>query len=160
MDTLLAKLDNLFLKEEKDLIYESYSDFDKITRDSGVSMSDYIIDFEQWYCRMRKYKMELPDAVFAFKLLDTACNMNACMDLTFTSMKSVLKRIFGSSMGVNQENAYITEQRRQRGISGPQKDHHKTLLPGTNPLDRSKCAVCQFPFTGPRTVYTEVSRLN
>lgn len=143
MDTLLGKLDTLFLKEEKVL-----------------SMSDYIIDFEQWYCRMRKYKMELPDAVFAFKLLDTACNMNACMDLTFTSMKSVLKRIFGSSMGVNQENAYITEQRRQRAISGPQKDHHKTLLPGTNPLDRSKCAVCQFPFTGPRTVYTEVSRLN
>ena len=178
MKTLLAKLDNLFLKEEKDLIYEAYSDFDKVRRDSGVSMSDYIIDFEQRYARMRKYKMELPDAVLAFKLhftllncprganlklLDTACldmkdrqlALTACTDLTFASMKSALKRIFGgkvstSCMGMNQETAYITEQRRQRGKSGPQKDHYKTPLPGTNPLDRygrrSKCAVCQSTF--------------
>lgn len=54
-------------------------------------MTDYIIDFEQQYSRMRKYKMELPDAVLAFKLLDTAClevkdrqlALTACTDLDF-----------------------------------------------------------------------------
>lgn len=107
--------------------------------------------------------MELPDAVLAFKPLDTECldmkdrqlALPACTDLTFTSKKSALKRLFGgkvsaSSMGVNQETAYITEQRRQKGKSGPQKDHHKTTLAGTNPLNRygrrSKCAVCQSKF--------------
>lgn len=73
MDTLLAKLDNLFLKEEKDRAYDAYSSFDPVTRDGSMSMADYIIDFEQRYSRMRKYKMELPDAVLAFKPLDTAC---------------------------------------------------------------------------------------
>lgn len=49
MATLLAKLDDLFLKEEKDRIYEAYLSFDKVVRDSNVSMMDYSIDFEQRY---------------------------------------------------------------------------------------------------------------
>lgn len=123
MNTLLTKLDDLFLKEEKDQVYEAYSSFDRIMKDSSVSMTDYIIDFKQRYSRMRKYKMELPDAVLAFKLLDTAClevkdrqlALTACTDLDFASMKSALKRIFGgksaSTVGINQETAYVTEQR-------------------------------------------------
>lgn len=167
MTTLLAKLDNLFLKEEKDQVYEAYSSFDRITRDSSVSMTDYIIDFEQCYSRMRKYKMELPDPVLAFKLLDTACldikdrqlALTACTDLKFASMKSALKRIFGGKtsaptpgMGINQEDTafVMEEQRRQKGKFWPQKDQQKTPVPGTNPLDRygrrSKCAVCQSTF--------------
>lgn len=162
MNTLLLKLDDLFLKEEKDQTYEAYTSFDRIMKDSGVSMTDYIIDFEQRYSRMRKYKMELPDAVLAFKLLDTAClevkdrqlALTACTDLTFASMKSALKRIFGgksaSTVGINQETAYVTEQRRQRSKPWMQNIQQKTPLPGTNPLDRygrrSKCAVCQSTF--------------
>ncbi|KAL3048787.1 hypothetical protein OYC64_008293 [Pagothenia borchgrevinki] len=47
MAKLLAKLDEVFLKEEKDRAYEAYSHFDGISKDSAVSMADYIIDFEQ-----------------------------------------------------------------------------------------------------------------
>lgn len=47
--------------------------FDQIMRDCSVCMEDYTINFDQPYSHMRKYKMELPDAVLAFKLLDTAC---------------------------------------------------------------------------------------
>lgn len=149
MSTLLAKLDGLFLREEKDRTYEAYTSFDRIVKGSNVSMTDYIIDLEQRYSRMRKYKMELPDAVLAFKLFDTACldvkdrqlALTACADLTFASMKSALKRIFTGNMsaltvGINQETAYITEQRRQRGKSWPQNEQQRTPLPGTNPLDR------------------------
>lgn len=55
-----------------------------------------------------------------------------------------------SSMGINQDTVHIMEQRHQMGKSWPQKDQHKTPLPGTNPLERygrrSKCAVCQSTF--------------
>lgn len=69
-------------------------------------MLDFIIDFQQGYS---KYKMELPDAVLAFKLLSTSyLNMKdqqlaltACMDLTFASMKSALKRIFGGKVSTS-----------------------------------------------------------
>ena len=66
-------------------------------------MEDYIIDFEQRYTRMKKYSMTLPDTVLAFKLLDTAwlddrsrqLAWTASTELTFSSMKSALKRVFG-----------------------------------------------------------------
>lgn len=129
METLLAKLDAVFLREEKDRAYEAYSHFDSISKDSAVSMADYIIDFEQRYNRMKKYNMTLPDALLAFKLLDTACleeksgqlAFTACTDLTFASMKSALKRIFGgkttgaSNGSETQDAAFFTEQR-QPGI--------------------------------------------
>lgn len=161
MATLLAKLDDLFLKEEKDRIYEAYSDFDRINKEANMSMADYIIDFEQRYSRMKKYKMELPDAVLAFKLLDTAClditdrqlALTASTDLTFASMKSALKRIFGGKTSteaerISQESVFATEQRRLKSKSWQQGTRQKTPpQPGTNPLDkhgrRSKCAVCQ-----------------
>lgn len=53
--------------------------------------------------------MELSSSVFVFKLLDTAYS-----DLTFASVTFVLKWMFGgkpaaaTSMGINQETAYIT----------------------------------------------------
>lgn len=114
MATLLAKLDEVFLKEEKDCAYEAYSYFDGISKDSAVSMADYIIDFEQRYNRMKKYNMTLPDAVLAFKLLDTACldeksrqlALTACTELTFASMKSALKRIFGGTTPVPGQTEY------------------------------------------------------
>uniref|UniRef100_M4AZE1 Integrase catalytic domain-containing protein n=1 Tax=Xiphophorus maculatus TaxID=8083 RepID=M4AZE1_XIPMA len=163
MTTLFAKLDDLFLKEEKDRIYEAYSDFDRVIKEANMSMADYIIDFEQRYSRMKKYNMELPDAVLAFKLLDTAClditdrqlALTACSDVTFASMKSALKRIFGEKRGaaaeaISQESVFATEQRRQKGKYWRQSPRQETTQPGTNPLDkygrRSKCAVCQSTF--------------
>ena len=165
MDTLLEKLDGVFQLEEKDRAYEAYSQFDRMTKDAAVSMADYIIDFEQRYNRIKKYDMKLPDAVLAFKLLDTACldeknrqlALTACPDLKFSSMKAALKRIFGgttqqgSSNGIqlNQDTAFFTQQRQGKGKRDTtfQNAQQKTPLPGTNPLDkygkRSRCAVCQ-----------------
>ncbi len=60
MNALLAKLDDLFLKEEKGRTYEAYSSFDCIMRDSTVSIVDYIINFEKQYSWMHKYKMHSP----------------------------------------------------------------------------------------------------
>lgn len=102
MDVLLTKLDSMFLKEEKDRQYEAYTEFDRINRQSGTSMVDYIIEFERRYYKIRKFKMELPDAELAFKLLDnTGLNtkdkqlaLTACSAISFDNMKSALKRIF------------------------------------------------------------------
>lgn len=73
MTVLLKAPDGIFLKQGKERTYEAYSNVDRNVRDDNASMTDYIIEFEQRYSRMRKYRMELPHAVLAFKLLDTAC---------------------------------------------------------------------------------------
>lgn len=60
-----------FSKKKK--TYEAYSNFDQVTRDDSVPMTDFITGFEQRYLQMNKYTMELPNPVLAFKWLDTKC---------------------------------------------------------------------------------------
>ncbi len=159
MTTLLTKLDSVFLKDQKDRQYEAYTDFDRVTRENGASMQDYIVEFERRYNRMRKFQMELPDAVLAFKLLDTAglnvkdkqLALTACAALTFQNMKSALKRIFGDVSPQDgggeplrdSDSAYYTHFTGKR----ESKLNTQTPVQGTNPLDRygrrSRCAVCQ-----------------
>lgn len=156
MDVLLSKLDSVFLKEEKDRQYEAYTEFDRINRQSGTSMVDYIIEFEQRYNKIRKFKMELPDAVLAFKLLDTAglntkhkqLALTACSTISFDNMKSALKRIFGDNVSSPQEgdSAYFTKYTGKRERSS-NSEQPQRIAAGTNRLDkygrRTRCAVCQ-----------------
>lgn len=73
------------------------------------------------------------------KLLDTAClevkdrqlALTACTVLTFASMKSALKRLFGGTSsaittGISRETAYVTEHRRQRNKQWPKNNQQKT----------------------------------
>lgn len=39
----------MLVLDEKDQIHEAYSSYNRIIRDGSVSMTDYIIDFEQWF---------------------------------------------------------------------------------------------------------------
>lgn len=171
MKTLVEALDSVFLKEEKDRAYDAYTDFDNIKRENDVSMTDYIVHFEQRYNKMRKFDMVLPDAVLAFKLLDTASldvkdkqlALTACSTLTFASMKSALKRIFGDKtvspkcsrgIQVHQDAAFYVDQRRNDRRDGSkfhsQTNQGRAPLAGSNPLDRygkrTKCAICQSIF--------------
>ena len=108
MGTLIRALDSVFLREEKDRAYEAYSNFDSV-RDISVAITDYIIDFEQRYNRMRKYEMVLPDAVLAFKLLYTAflggrkkqLTLTACTVQTLVSMNTALNIRFGEKYSVS-----------------------------------------------------------
>jgi hypothetical protein len=138
-------VDSVFLKEERDRNHDS------VTRDISVAVMDYIIDFQQRYNKMRKYDMVLPDAVLAFKFLDTACldgrekqlALTACTVVTFASMKSALKILLGEKMSV----APITDGMRVIQHVTLTNNQKRAPLPGTNPLDkygrRSKCAICQ-----------------
>ncbi|KAG7489765.1 bifunctional UDP-N-acetylglucosamine transferase and deubiquitinase ALG13 isoform X2 [Solea senegalensis] len=167
MTALLTKLDSVYLKEEKDRQYEAYTEFDRITRGSGVSMVDHIIEFEHLYNKIRKLKMDLPDAMLAFKLLDTAgldvkdkqLALTACPSVSFVNMKSALKRIFGDNItppqeggsamqmsGDTSEATYYTRYTGKRE-SRSNWQQSQTVFPGTNPFDkhgrRTRCAVCQ-----------------
>ena len=72
MNILLTALDTLFLQDEVDLAYNAYSDFERLKKEENMSMSDFIIEYERRYI-CRKYQIEYPDSVLAFKLLDNAC---------------------------------------------------------------------------------------
>ena len=168
MNILLTALDTLFLQDEVDLAYNAYSDFERLKKEEKMSMSDFIIEYERRYNICRKYRMEYPDSVLAFKLLDNASLsvkerqlvLTAASDRKFSSMKSALKRIFGNSSTATTANEIkIKEEKEELFLvktSKHQKNHfryqqtsskHKTTEQrGTNPFDRNgrrtKCAIC------------------
>ena len=103
MKILIEALDELYKKDTIDLSYEAYSKFEKFRKSEDMKMTEYIVEFERLYTKVKKYQMVLPDAVLAFKLLDNAnledrekqLALTASSDLKFATMKSSLKRIFG-----------------------------------------------------------------
>ena len=161
MTTLINALDSLYKRETIDLSYEAYMNFDKFKKMDSMNMVDYIVEFERLYTQCVKYEMQLPNAVLAFKLLDS-CNLSqrdrqlaltASSDLSFDNMKSALKRIFGGT-GKNETNSgngiEIKNEAamwvQKKGIARKGK-FNAAKKKATNPLDKSgkptKCAICQ-----------------
>ena len=169
MDILISELDKCFLQEVKDSAYQAYKNFDTFVRSDIQSCNNYIIEFEHKYNRAKKFRMELPDAVLAFKLLESAnlsekekqLALTACNDLTFINMKSALKRIFGgihsstdsaASIQIKQESAFYTDHHKSKNKRYGKKfeKSSQSNLKGTNPLNkfgkRSQCAICKSIF--------------
>ena len=103
---LLEKLDLTFKVEKIDDAYSAYSNFNVFVKKEEISMNDYTLEFEHLSYKMAEHDMKLPDTILAFKLLDGA-GLNEAQrqlaltlgnDLTFSSMKSALKRIFSRSV--------------------------------------------------------------
>ena len=160
---LLDKLDLTFKAEKVDDAYSAYSNFNVFVKKEEISMNDYILEFEHLYYKMAQHDMKLPDTTLVFKLLDGA-GLNEAQrqlaltlgnDLTFSSMKSALKRIFSRSVDQaetsevkSKEEAFFVNRRnnfsRQHNKGGavPRTYNRKEM----NPLDRngqiSRCVVC------------------
>ena len=80
---LIEFLDKLFKKDELSEAYETYVAFDRFRRSKVSSLEDYVIEFEKLYNKTKKFKMELPQTVLAFKLLE-------CSDLEMKYRQLVL----------------------------------------------------------------------
>lgn len=63
-------MDTIFKKDELSEAYEVYTEFDRFRRSKVNSMEDYVTEFEKLYHKSKKFKMELPQPVLAFKLLE------------------------------------------------------------------------------------------
>ena len=168
VDILLAELDKTFKREEADCAYESFSRFEKFTKSSDHSMSAYIIEFERLYNKAKQYKMCVPDAILAYKLLENASLdardrqmvLSACGELKFDKMSS-LRRIFGegiqsSSGTVKEEPVFYGgsfKQSRGRGNwrrnSAPYPRSWKSFgaKQGRNPVGKdgnvTRCSICE-----------------
>ena len=169
---LLTALDTLFLQDEVDLAYTVYSDFERLRKGEDMSMGDFIIEYERRYNTCRKHKMEYPDSVLAFKLLDNAglsvkerqLVLTAVSARTLSSVKSAFKRIFGDSStvtivngikskGEKEELFLVKSSKYQKQHSRYQQtgsEHKNAEQRGTNPFyrngKRTKCAICENVF--------------
>ena len=69
LNNLIAELDEIYLKDESSQAYEAYETFEKCVRPSGMSISEYVIKFEQLYFKAKSLHMEILDSVLAYRLL-------------------------------------------------------------------------------------------
>ena len=169
MTVLINTLDSVFLTDEHDNSYLAYTQFEQFRKLSDMCMNDYIIDFERLYNKTKKFNMELPDTVLAFKLLDS-CQLSLQEkqlaltatkgDKSYLSMKSALKRIFGDKMNnqnlsersikFKEESAFYTGQQRYQGKSKNFNKFQTRSKGKTNPLNKygkpSRCSICQSIF--------------
>ena len=132
VEKLILFMDKIFKKDELSEAYEAYTDFDRFRRSKVTSMEDYVTEFEKLYNKTRKFKMDLPQPVLAFKLLEyselemkdrqlilTGVDYTK-VDTLFTQMCTSLKKFFGQqaasgnemvdTSGIKVESACLTSE--------------------------------------------------
>ena len=68
--SIIDKLDGIFQKDETTRAYCAFKEFIEYRRRSGDNFSEFMIAFDKRYRDVKRYKMELPDGVQAFFLLN------------------------------------------------------------------------------------------
>ena len=103
LTTILAKLDEVYLKDQSTQAFLAFKEFVHYARESGDTFTDFIIQFEKLYHKCIKHEMNLPEPVRAYFLL-AAANLTddneklartTCNEMNYKSMHTQLKKIFG-----------------------------------------------------------------
>ena len=111
LDEIIVTLDAVYLKDENTRAYVAFKEFYEFKRASGENFSEFIVKYEHLYHKLTQYKMDLPEGVQAFFLLNAA-NMTeeneklartTAGKLTFSNMKETIMRIFGDPGAVGDE---------------------------------------------------------
>lgn len=120
--TLIEFMDNIYKQDALSEAYEAYAEFDRYKRSNDASMDMYVGEFEKLYNRTKKYKMDLPESVLAFKLLESAnlekkdrqlvlTGVNYCESATlFKQMGNSLKKFFGKQAMASGDGAMASSR--------------------------------------------------
>ena len=99
---LLAKLDDLYLKDKDQLAYAAYDSSEKFKRPPDMSIKDYLITFERLHHKFLQYNIKLPKPVLTYRVLKSA-NINiekeqlahaTITELKYEVMKKQISKIF------------------------------------------------------------------
>ena len=101
VDLILTTLDGLFLKDENQRMYVAMKTFEQYTRPKGVSLDEYINEFEKNHNRLKRHKVTFPDQFLAYRLLENA-NLDQTKNelirttiptLSYKEMKTQLRKL-------------------------------------------------------------------
>ena len=113
LDKVIGQLDGLYLRDTNQLTYAAYSEFEKYKRPTDASINDFVSDFERKYNKVKAKKIELPDAVLAYRLLDSAnlpsskveLIMATISSLTYQEMLKQLRKLEDIALGSSEEGS-------------------------------------------------------
>ena len=75
VETLLQKLDSLFLVDKGRCQFAAFNDLYNFRRTENLDISMFVTEFEHVYFKFTKQGMSLPDSVIAFMLL-SSCKLS------------------------------------------------------------------------------------
>ena len=116
-----------------------------------MSMNEYLLKFENLNHEMAVFNVKIPDTVLAFQVLEGAglnenqrqMTLTLGNDLTFKSMKGVLKRNFGSEnveKDRNFDHSYLDSQIKQENVGYTQQPS-KQKKGKSNPLKKTRSCI-------------------
>ena len=101
VEILITKLKSLFPKDINQATFHAYEKFESFERPVDMNIIDFINEFERLYNNIKKYDMELPTGVLAYRLLksvgiseDKQQARATLPSLTYDCMKKQLKAIY------------------------------------------------------------------
>lgn len=98
---ILGALDRFYKKDESKSAFSAFDDFIKYRRDPGMSLKDYLIEFNLKCHKIENFDMKLPTGVLAYLLLSCAnisqekmeiCRAT-CPELTYEKMKETIEKV-------------------------------------------------------------------
>ena len=104
-DCILAKLDEIYMKETDTRAFLAAEDFISYQRESGGDIRDFMIHYDYLYGKLSEFDMVLPEGFQAMFLL-RAANLSddhtklakaTCPKYTYKDMKANILKIFGDS---------------------------------------------------------------
>ncbi len=103
------RLDKAFLLDKNHRAFMAYQKFEWFRRLKEMSIQNYVTEFEGLYFKFKQHNMNLPDAVLAFRLLES-CSlkelhfqlaMSTIGDITFDNMKLILRCMFTNGSAID-----------------------------------------------------------
>ena len=102
---IIDKLDDIYLLDAYERQYFSFDDMIKMRKEPDQDMRDFIIDFDQKYCRFEALNQSLPSVIIGYILI-SACMLSLNdfrmvktgigKDISYENTKENLKRIFAN----------------------------------------------------------------
>ena len=114
---IIAKLDTIYQEDDALVSYRVYSKFEKFMRPEDMQLQTYISVFEKMVADLKKQQIVLPEAVLAYRLLNSA-NMSkdkvelalaTVKNLTLKDMSQVIGRIFSVQTNIASSSSSYEE---------------------------------------------------
>lgn len=86
---IITKLDSIYLEDDALRTYRAYGRFEKFVRPVDMKLQSYLSEFEKLKADLEKQNIKLPDAVLAYRLLDSANMSKDKVELALATVKSL-----------------------------------------------------------------------
>ena len=150
-------MDLLYLKDDQQSGFIAYDNFVKYRRPNGTSISDYMVEFNLRYKKLKVYNMELPEGVLAYNLLACANltdeQQQLCRattpQMTYDSMKKTIEKVAIPSVSEQDPESRFQPmflQDKEDALYNKWKMNKAKETPATNPQDEhgrpTTCSFC------------------